>query len=281
MTWASGTNTIDGIALHLTRTGGAGRPSLVLLHGITDSGLCWGRVAADLEDEFDILMPDARGHGASAGPAGDLSIPRLAADVAGLLDALGITGALVFGHSMGAITAAALAASRPDLVCGVVLEDPPLEKGAPPPPGLIEKMLADATLWPRLTPGDRHAKAAVENPGWDRSETDPWSDAKAAVNPEVMAHFGTVGGFDWEPVFARIACPGLLVTGDRALHSIVGPETAAHAVGLWPTGHVVHVAGAGHCIHRDCWEAAMTPIRAFLRAQAGQSAAEAGSASPT
>jgi N-formylmaleamate deformylase len=270
MSWASGAVTVDGVALHYTRTGGTGLPVLVLLHGITDDGLCWGRVAADLEGEFDVLMPDARGHGRSAGPDGDLSVPRLAADVAGLLDTLGIARAFVFGHSMGAITAAAVAATRPDLVRGVIVEDPPLERGAPPPPGLIEKLVADAALWPTLTPDERHAKAAAENAAWDRSETDPWADSKATVRPEVLAHLAAVGSFDWEPVFARMRCPGLLVTGDRELFAIVGPAAAARAIELWPAGRVVHVGGAGHCIHRDRWEETMTPVRAFLREQAAR-----------
>jgi pimeloyl-ACP methyl ester carboxylesterase len=125
-TWSEGNVQANGITIHYYRTGGDNKPSILLLHGITDSGQCWPRVAHDLEGSYDVIMTDARGHGHSGGSATAFSIALLADDAAAAIRALGLEKPYVWGHSMGAITAAMLAASYPDLVRAVVLEDPPL-----------------------------------------------------------------------------------------------------------------------------------------------------------
>src|SRR5205807_8111357 len=63
----------NGITIHYYCTGGDNKPSILLLHGITDSGQCWPRVAHDLESSYDVIMTDARGHGHS-GTSADFSI---------------------------------------------------------------------------------------------------------------------------------------------------------------------------------------------------------------
>jgi pimeloyl-ACP methyl ester carboxylesterase len=60
----SGVYKANGIHIHYLRTGGC-KPPLVLLHGLTGSGACWIPLARALEGEYDVLMPDARGHGNS------------------------------------------------------------------------------------------------------------------------------------------------------------------------------------------------------------------------
>ena len=270
--WATGAVEVDGVQLSYHRTGGEGKPVLVLLHGITDDGLCWTRVARDLEADYDIVMPDARGHGRSDGIETGFSIPRLAADVAGLLDGLGIENAVVFGHSMGAATALSLAASRPDLVRACILEDPPLEEPTTPSTERLAEMRAemraDAALWPTLPPAQRYEQAAARNPGWDRQETDAWADAKALVDPAIILQFGSIRGWDWREAFSRLRCPGLLITGNPALQAIVSAPTAEAVIRLWPAGRIVHVSEAGHCVHRDRWEKTMGPVRSFLQQQA-------------
>lgn len=265
MSWTQGSIVVDGVRLAYQRTGGAGLPVLVLLHGMTDDGTCWTRVARSLEGEFDILMPDARGHGRSDRIIEPFTNARLAADVAGILDELGIRDALVWGHSMGAITAIALLDARPDLVRGVVLEDPPIEQAAPPSADLIAAMRADAAVWPALSPEERHERAAFQNAPWPRDETDPWADSKALVSPAILDQFGVSRVYDWEQALRGYRGPGLLVTGDPALNAIVTPSTAALAMAAWRTGRLLHVQGAGHSIHRDRWSESMASITAFLR----------------
>src|SRR5689334_12675033 len=123
--WKEGQINANGITIHYYRSGGDKKPSILLLHGITDSGQCWPRVAVDLEGSYDTIMTDARGHGHSSAST-EFSTALLADDAAAVIRALGLEKPYVWGHSMGAITAATLAATYPDLVRSVVLEDPPL-----------------------------------------------------------------------------------------------------------------------------------------------------------
>src|SRR2546427_1340331 len=124
--WSEGNVQANGITIHYHRTGGNNKPSILLLHGITDNGLCWSRVAHDLEGSHNVIMTDARGHGRSDGIATGFSINILADDAAAVIRALDLEKPFLFGHSMGAITAATVAATYPELVRAIVLEDPPL-----------------------------------------------------------------------------------------------------------------------------------------------------------
>jgi pimeloyl-ACP methyl ester carboxylesterase len=56
---------VNGVRLHYYRTGHGDKPPLVLVHGFSDNGLCWTPTARDLEADYDVIMPDMRGHGLS------------------------------------------------------------------------------------------------------------------------------------------------------------------------------------------------------------------------
>ncbi len=83
--WLEGDVYANGINIHYHRSNGDNKPSILLLHGITDSGLCWSRVAHELEGSYDIVMTDARGHGHSGGSATGFSIALLADDAAAVI----------------------------------------------------------------------------------------------------------------------------------------------------------------------------------------------------
>ena len=72
----------NGIRQHYYRTGGE-KPILILLHGFSENGLCWSRVAKALENDYDIIMVDIRGHGLSSGPETGYSQDLLNQDIAG------------------------------------------------------------------------------------------------------------------------------------------------------------------------------------------------------
>jgi pimeloyl-ACP methyl ester carboxylesterase len=268
--WSEGNVTANGINIHYHRTGDRGdehKPAMLLLHGITDNGLCWTRVALDLEDRYDIVMTDARGHGCSDGVATGFSVPILAGDAAGVIRALGLQKPVVFGHSMGAITAAALAADYPELAGALLLEDPPLrDQVAPPPAELMQKLREEFRSFRHMSPAERTARGAAQNPGWHPLEIEPWAEAKTQVAPGLLDQMGSFDKYPWREAFKQIRCPGLLITGDPARMAIVTPEIAREATSLWKNGAVVQIEGAGHCIHRDRYEETMAAIDAFLLA---------------
>lgn len=57
--WSDHDLTINGMTIHYYRTGQRGKPPVVLLHGYSDSGLAWTRLANDLAPDYDLIMPDA------------------------------------------------------------------------------------------------------------------------------------------------------------------------------------------------------------------------------
>jgi pimeloyl-ACP methyl ester carboxylesterase len=275
--WLEGELYANGITIHYYRSDVSNKPSILLLHGITDSGQCWPRVAHDLEDGYDLIMTDARGHGRS-GASTDFSIALLADDAAAVIRALGLEKPLVWGHSVGAITAATLAAAYPELVRAVVLEDPPLRDEpmlqTTPDKALFQtggeqkeqygwQWLFELRALPRE---ERIARGFALNPNWAKEEIIPWADSKAELNIDILEPaLATVAhATPWREVISRIRCPILLITGDPELHAIVTPEIAQEAAQLWEYGAVLHMSGAGHNIHRDRYDATMASVRDFL-----------------
>ena len=93
----------DGETLHLHRSGEG--PPVLLLHGWTSSHMAFSPLIEQLSKIYQVLRPDARGHGAhrlTVNPAPD--VKRLARDVINLLDHLKIDRVVGVGHSMGALT---------------------------------------------------------------------------------------------------------------------------------------------------------------------------------
>jgi pimeloyl-ACP methyl ester carboxylesterase len=85
-----------------------------------------------LGQRFRVIAPDARGHGDSDW-AEDYSFSAQRDDVLTVMNALGVLAAAVVGHSMGGLTAYLLAATHPDRVRALVLEDLPTAAPADPP----------------------------------------------------------------------------------------------------------------------------------------------------
>lgn len=121
--WNTAICETNQINMHYTRTGGNKSP-LILLHGLMGNGACWTPVAQALESEYDVIMPDARGHGKSSVPDDGYRYEDHANDIEGLIEALGLSLPIVIGHSMGGMTAALIASRKQKLLRGLVLADP-------------------------------------------------------------------------------------------------------------------------------------------------------------
>jgi N-formylmaleamate deformylase len=264
-TWTEGDVQAADIRLHYHRTGGTDKPAVLLLHGITDNALCWSRLARDLEDSYDVVMTDARGHGASSPIAGNFSIDLLASDAAAVIEALHLHQPAVIGHSMGGITAALLAANYPHLVRAVVLEDPPI--GDDPLPNRSGPEQLQALYDLRALPREERLRQALsDRPDWSPEEVVPWSDSKVQFDIEVAQHRAVFRALPWRDVLSRIHCPVLLITGDPDRGALVTPALADAASHLCQNATVAHIPGAGHSIHRDRYDETPRYLLDFLRA---------------
>jgi len=102
---------------------GAGSPPLVFVHGFACSHADWRPQFDHFAATQTVVVCDLRGHGATPGDPADCSIETYGADVAALLAALDLRGALLIGHSMGCRVVLQAALDAPERVAGVVLID--------------------------------------------------------------------------------------------------------------------------------------------------------------
>jgi 3-oxoadipate enol-lactonase len=96
--------------------GGDG-PPLLMIMGMSGTSLSWGEpFLGELRSSFDTIVYDHRGVGASTRLDGPVTIREMAADAAGLLDALELDSAHVLGISMGGMIAQELALAAPERI---------------------------------------------------------------------------------------------------------------------------------------------------------------------
>jgi pimeloyl-ACP methyl ester carboxylesterase len=114
----------DGIRLNVRHAQGSRSPSFVLVHGLASNARLWDEVAARLAAEgFPSYAVDLRGHGESDRPPAGYDTATAASDVAAVMGALDLRGAIVAGQSWGGNVVVELAARHPALVSALALVD--------------------------------------------------------------------------------------------------------------------------------------------------------------
>ena len=104
----------NGANIHV-RVGGHG-PAVVMLHGFGTTGDMWGHLASALIEDHMIVVPDLRGLGLSSKPDGGYDKKNQAADVVGVVDALGVPACELVTHDIGIMVGFAVAATCPERV---------------------------------------------------------------------------------------------------------------------------------------------------------------------
>ena len=254
------------------RTGGE-KPPIVMLHGFTDNALCWNRVPLALEEEFDVVLMDARGHGSSSSPPHGFGLEEQARDVEALIETLGLLNPILIGHSMGADVAARVAANRPDLVRALVLEDPPWRDDLPHNnPNLVSEWVtqqrAEISANRERSLEDLMRLCRERHPTWDESEAFQWAKAKREVRPEAATTWAEPHR-PWREVAAALRCPGLLLTADPTRGGLVTAEVVEEIRRLWPQVWPEHFPEAGHSIHREAYRRYIQVVLRFVRKMSG------------
>lgn len=117
----------DGTRLRLVESGDPHAPPVLLVHGFGASSYQWRFTLPMLAAAgFHAIAPDLPGHGFSqlAFPQGEYTRDVYARRMWHLLDALGVTGAPVVGHSMGGAIAAAMSWQHPERISRLALLSP-------------------------------------------------------------------------------------------------------------------------------------------------------------
>lgn len=183
---------------------------------------------------------------------------------------------ILIGHSMGAATAAVVAAQRPDLVSALVLEDPArygtrshseLLRRGQARANHVNRTLADlpaslvALLENAGMPGQPSAQEALPSL-WASQQLDQSLLGTGVVAPEV----------EFTQLMESISLPTLLLTGDRRGEARVGAQLLAQLMEQNPhiCGQVM--PGAGHQVRRANPQAYYDVVDAFLQTQVPTSA---------
>jgi N-formylmaleamate deformylase len=258
--WTDTVCRANGINIHYLRTGG-NKPTLIALHGLTGSGACWSQLARELEDHYDIIMPDARGHGQSSAPLHGYTYQDHANDVIELIRTLDIQSPYLLGHSMGGMTAAMVASRLGFAIEGIVLADPTFI--SPEWQGQLDEREAvkqhRQILRSSKTELFKEAKAKhryrssemLEHLVQARFRTNPRAfDVLIPPHPE------------FDELVRNIYVPTLLVLGSEG---IVSAETARELHALNPDLQYKLIPDVGHGLPYDEPERLAAAIDAFLK----------------
>ncbi len=243
-------------------------PLLVLIMGLSGDLTWWEPLARELEEDFQLLLFDNRGAGLTDKPDEKYTIPMFASDTVGLMAALGIPSAHVFGVSMGGMIAQEIALCYPDRVNHLVLGC--THAGGP---GFILPS-ADAVQAMTLTRGKSLEEIARQNmtilfgPKF-REENQDVLEAlirRYVENPPPRKPFtqqlwAAIGHNAYERV-QGIRAPTLVLTGDADV--LVPPENSETLQARIPGSRLVRLPGAGHVFFIEDPKGTAEILKAFL-----------------
>lgn len=255
-------------------------PTLLLLHGVTRGWADWQSLLPSLAKRWRVVAIDQRGHGVS-GRANSYFVTDYVADVVPFVRDEIASPLVIFGHSLGAMVAAAVASQLPEQVRGVVLEDPPFHT--------MGNRIASSS-WQTLFTGMRQVArgggtiptlidelAEIRLPVRDGEfvrlgdlrdrESLAWSaECLQHLDPEVLTpviEACWLKDFDVEKVLAQIGCPTLLLQGDPTAGGALTDADAEAAMAVLSVGTRVCFTGVGHQLHATCPEEVLSAFQEF------------------
>lgn len=239
----------DGARIDVRIDGSKDARALVLIHGFPLTREIWDAQADALANRFYVLRPDLRGAGKSSAPEGPYLMERLAADVAVVLDAIGVERAAIAGHSMGGYVALAFARMFTERVARLALVSSRLRADTPQ---------ESAARW---TIADRVEREASLEPAIESYLPRLFAPATLAERGEIVERAGEIAranspaglagslrGMALRPSSEDIAedltVPMLLATGGR--DAVIGIEEARSIAAAFPNGHLAICDESGH-----------------------------------
>jgi 3-oxoadipate enol-lactonase len=230
--------------------GGSGEP-LLLIMGMSGTALHWGEpFLGALQRDFETIVYDHRGVGASSRMSERFTIAQLAEDAAGLLSALGLDAAHVLGISMGGMVAQELALAHPERVRALGLGCTYC--------GGAGSSLATPEVLQRLSEGmmsgdrDRAVRTAweVNVSGAMAAREDAFEKFNAiglerpVALPVILAQMQAIAGHDTSERLSQIGAPTLVVHGSEDQMIPVGNASliAERVAG----SHLEILDGVGH-----------------------------------
>jgi pimeloyl-ACP methyl ester carboxylesterase len=228
------------------------RQPLVLLHGIASQWQSFMPLIPELTEDFQIFAPDLRGHGQSGRGGQDYRILDYCTDMHLFLEQVIAEPAILYGHSLGAMIALAVAAQAPERVHGLILGDPPFfnHNLALKESVWYEPFVELHTLISNYqTAAEMDAYMAEKYPKMDPDRRKARAATLAQVDPAVIAvqlaqrH---MEGFATDALLRQIKCPVLLLAGNPQLGSALRVEDVETMAARIRNLEIVDMAEIGH-----------------------------------
>lgn len=244
-------------------------PPLLMLHGVTRRWQTFLPLWSSLAMRWQLSAIDFRGHGRSGNvDGGDYRVCDYIEDACEYIDTQIDRSVVLYGHSLGAMVAAAVATKLGDRIAAVILEDPPLHTmgdrieqtpllgfftimrelaGDSRSVAKIAHELADAMILNpdsglRTRLGDSRDAASLRFTASCLKRLDP-----ATLDPIVNGQW--LDGFDVESVFQGVYCPCLLIQADPDAGGMLTDDDA-DLLESWLADPVrVNFRGCGHLVH--------------------------------
>jgi pimeloyl-ACP methyl ester carboxylesterase len=249
----------------LTLRGGRGAP-LVLVHGLMGRGSTWSRQLPWLTRLGEVYTYDAPWHrGRDVADPHPISTERFVADLGDAVAALGRPATMI-GHSMGALHSWCLAATRPDLVRALVVEDmAPDFRGRTTGPWepWVHALPVEFGSAQRIYDEFGEVAGQYFLEAFDRTPTGWRLHGRPQWWIEIAAEWGTR---DYWREWRAVRVPTLLVEAGNS----VTPQ--GQMCQMNETGHrttYLHVPGAGHLVHDDAPRVYQDAVESFLATLAG------------
>ena len=228
-------------------------PPLILLHGLSSRWQTWLPLMPGLALNWHVYAVDLRGHGGSGRVPGHYRFTEYVDDIVAFLDARVSGPAVLFGHSLGAMTALGAGGRSPAKTKALVLEDPPLRvvwaPGHPPSDNRF-------AVWHRIITAHHSQEAILAELKKTPSEDDPAlvtfrSRSLSQLDPDTLSVViqGRSGdGYDLDGALSNIRCPVLLLQGNPTLGGALNDEDAGRAVSALKRCVHVRIPNIGHQI---------------------------------
>lgn len=249
----------NGIRLHYLDSQGDG-PTLILSHGLTANAHFFdGLVAAGLTESLRVVAVDLRGRGSSDKPDTGYTIADHAADLLGLLDALGLEQVVLGGHSFGGLVTYYLAANYPDRFSKCIVVDAPAEVEE----GILDQIRPGLARlehsYPSWSDYLTMVKAMPYYQGWwdpaleafyraDVVEL-PGGEVRSKINPaHILACVENVLAVDFVELAGRVRQPTLLLRapepfGPPGYPALVPGDVAFRTLETLPNGTLAELSG--------------------------------------
>jgi pimeloyl-ACP methyl ester carboxylesterase len=289
--WSDGYTYANGIRIHYYRaTPQPKKPVIVMVHGVTDNGLCWTTLTEKLQGEFDIYMLDTRGHGLSDPFTTSDNGETLIKDVVEFVKVMQFKSPILMGHSMGAATVMRAGAEYPQVGRAIIMLDPLLRsitggpgtaaRGVPnrspqpqasaPSDGTNNRLSVSMFGSPETLAAQNNysfedlvATGHRQNPLWGKADVEYWALSKKQYHGPYTseASQAMTGTMNIGNSLSKIQVPAIILKADAAGDVRKANEQAAAAM---PKGKIVHIDGASHNLHHDKLEHTTQVVREFL-----------------